>query len=78
MEETEMNESVLDVKARLQDRYLGRFGIHGVGVNEKMATIRFYYWPEPGVEIEPVAEKIRAEAAPFATVFIRAHRPVLL
>ena len=73
-----MAESVLRVKARLQEQYLGRFGIHGIGVNQEKDTIHIYYWPEPGVDMGPVLEKIRSESGRYNVILIREQRSVLM
>ncbi len=72
-----MTESVLDVKAHLQELYLGRYGIHALGANPALSTIRIFYSPQKGVDVQRITEEIAAAARPYKVVMVSEQPPVL-
>lgn len=64
------------LKEELGKRYLGRHGIHGIGVRESEDAICLYVDPGSDLERTPTWEVIRRSAAPHGVVLVREDRPL--
>lgn len=65
-----------DVKSSVSGKYLGRAGIHGVGVRRAQGALMVYvHSSDPGEQARVIRE-IEAEAAPFAVVVVNEEGPV--
>ena len=69
-----MAEDIVAVKRRLSAAYLGRGGIHGIGVRRKQSAIWVGIRSARGPEAEALLARIRAEAAPF-DVLVKEEAP---
>jgi hypothetical protein len=70
-----MAEPLEAVKNRLRSRYLGKAGIHGIGLSQADRAIRVYLH-EPGhPDRDTVLSQIKAEAAPYAVRVIDEQAP---
>ncbi|WP_254512690.1 hypothetical protein [Anatilimnocola floriformis] len=65
--------SLDDVKGVISDNYLGRGGIHGVGLSRDPAAIKIYLCRD-AEEKSPLLDELRAAAAPFDVIVIRADQ----
>lgn len=63
------------VKAKLSDEFLGRGGIHAIGVRRSQNAIALYLHSPPGEERNRVIEAARRAAAPFAVVVVEERPP---
>lgn len=70
-----MPDSIDEVKDRLRRSYLGKAGIHGVGVSRSEHAIRVYVGPQPDAEQSDVLAMMRESASPFAVIVVREDRP---
>jgi hypothetical protein len=70
-----MPESLEDVKNRLRQSFLGKAGIHGVGVSRARQAIQVYLSPDAGTDQTDLLEQLRKSAAPFPVIVIREDRP---
>jgi hypothetical protein len=70
-----MGDPLLDVKRGIRDQYVGRCGIHGVGVSRSQKAVRVYIDPDATIDQELAAELGR-KAEPFKLVFVREEPPV--
>jgi hypothetical protein len=64
------------VKQRLRNRYLGRAGIHGLGVSPAQNAIRVYIHPGRA-DTEAVLRQLEAEARPHRVVVVQEEPPAL-
>lgn len=71
-----MARSLDDVKDRVSEKYLGRAGIHGVGIRRSQETLMVYlHSGDPGEQAR-VLREIEAEAAPYPVVALTEEGPV--
>ena len=70
-----MDESIDDVKRRLARKYLGRCGIHGMGVRRSHSSICVYVHSDPSKEQTSILEEISRDAAPYKLMIIREQAP---
>lgn len=72
-----MTPSLEDVKNRLRESYLGRGGIHGVGLSRARQAIRVYVSSQAASEQPDVLEQLRDSAKPFPIIVVEEERPRL-
>jgi hypothetical protein len=67
-----MDEKLRSVKDRISERYLGKDGIHSVGLRRSANAITVYVAPTEDANQEELQERtlenLRRDAAPFAVV----------
>ena len=73
-----MERSLQAVKERVSEVFLGRGGIHGVGIRLSQNAICLYVHVVPGTDRERVIEAVRREAAPFGVIIVEEEPPVAL
>jgi hypothetical protein len=66
-----MTETLTDVKDRLKARYLGRAGVHGMGVSRAQNAIRVYVNPSDEPDTASVLAQLTAEAEPYSVIVVR-------
>jgi hypothetical protein len=69
-----MAESLEEVKNRLRQSYLGRGGVHAVGVSRAEQAIRVYVSPDAVPEQPEVLAQLRESAKPFPIIVLREDR----
>ena len=69
--------SLEDVKNRLRESYLGRGGIHGVGLSRSRQAIRVYVSSQVVSEQPDVLEQFRESAKPFPIIVVEEEGPRL-
>jgi hypothetical protein len=72
-----MNETLTIIKERLKAKYLGKEGVHGLGISELQQAIRVYASPKEGPEQKRLLEQLRHEAAPFSVIIVPEEKPKL-
>jgi hypothetical protein len=60
-----MDKSLDEIKQQLSGKYLGRAGIHSVGISRADNVIRLYARPDDDDALDTVLQEIKAEAAPY-------------
>jgi hypothetical protein len=70
-----MPEPIERVKDCLRQSFLGRAGIHGLGVSRAEQAIRVYVGPDAPRDFDEVLEELRASAQPFPVKIVREDRP---
>jgi hypothetical protein len=70
-----MPESIEQVKNRLRKSFLGKAGIHGVGVSRAKQAIQVYVSPGTSVNQADLLEQLRKSAGPFPVIVIEEDRP---
>ena len=65
--------SLDDVKKRLSNNFLGRGGIHAIGLSGEAESIQIYLNPDAD-EKSPLMDELKAAAQPYATIVIRADQ----
>ena len=70
-----MMETLEKVKDRLKGSYLGKAGIHGLGISRAQGAIRVYISSDNGSDQTDVLDQIRKAAEPFPVIVIREDRP---
>lgn len=73
-----MSESIDEVKKRITHKYLGKAGIHGVGIRRSHNAICVYIDGNSSPEQEMLLEELEKEAAPFKVLTIKEERPTIL
>ncbi len=70
-----MPESIEEVKDRLRHSFLGKAGIHGVGLSRARQAIRVYVSPDATSSQANLLEQLREAAQPFVVDVIHEDRP---
>lgn len=68
-----MAETLEQVKNRVSKKYLGKAGIHSVGLRRSQGTITVYYAPSAEEAQSQVLEKLSEEARPFKVLALQAE-----
>ena len=71
-----MTDELRGMKDRLARRFLGRAGVHGLGVRRRENVICVYADAEDTEALRVVLAEIQKEAAPFRVLVIREPPPV--
>jgi hypothetical protein len=66
-----MADSLSEVKDRVKRLFLGRAGVHGVGISRSRNAIRVYVNPDETAETESLLDLLRAEASPYSLIVVR-------
>jgi hypothetical protein len=69
-----VSKSLDEVKKHVSRKYLGRAGIHSVGISRAENALRVYVDPEAEDALKDVLSEIEKEAAPFKIVPIKSDR----
>jgi hypothetical protein len=72
-----MPESLEAVKNRVRQSFLGKAGIHGVGMSRARQAIQVYMSADGRTGQTDVLEQLRKSAAPFPIIVIQEDRPRL-
>jgi hypothetical protein len=72
-----MSKSIDDVKQRISQDFLGRAGIHGVGIRRSEDAIYLYVTPQRHPDRGQVMDEIRKIAAPFRVTWVEADAPTI-
>lgn len=70
-----MSRSLEEVKDRLRELFVGKAGIHGVGISQASKAIRVYIDRDAGTDLETMLEQMRESAAPFPMIVVQEDRP---
>ena len=69
------DERTLDeVQALLTEKYLGKAGIHGVGLRRNKSAIAVYVEPGAPAEHEALLAQIKEEVSPFNLLVVEEER----
>jgi hypothetical protein len=72
-----MSQSLEKVKDRLRRSYLGKGGVHAVGLSRARQAIRVYVSSEAPPEQSDVLDQLRESAKPFPVIVVLEDRPRL-
>lgn len=70
-----MSKTLEETKAVVRTKYLGRAGIHGVGIRRATNALCLYVHQE-SPEQKALVDRIREEAAPYGVVTVDEEPPV--
>lgn len=70
-----MAETLEDLKRRLRHQYLGKHGIHGVGIRRSENAVCLYVSPDINPDQEPVFGEIERQAEPSNVIVILEEPP---
>lgn len=73
-----MSKSLDEAKRELRARYLGKHGIHAVGIRTSENAICVYVDPSGRIHAAEVLDNIRSDAAPFKLIVIEEEPPAVL
>jgi hypothetical protein len=65
-----MAETLEQVKDRVSKKYLGKAGIHSVGLRRSQGTITVYYAPSAEGSQSQILEELSKEAHPFKVLVL--------
>lgn len=69
-----MSKTLDDVKEKLSRKYLGKFGVHGVGISRSQNAVKLYV--DEGSEIAPSRLKaIERDASPCKVIIVAEESP---
>lgn len=68
-------ESIDDIKRRLSLKYIGKFGVHGIGVSRSQNIIKVYVDQDSEIESHDILSTVEKEASPCRVLVIREDRP---
>ena len=69
-----MTKSLDEVKKQLSSKFLGKAGIHSVGISRVENAVRVYVESEAEETLKDVLSEIEKEAAPYKVVPIQSDR----
>ncbi len=69
-----MGKSLDEVKQNISQKYLGKSGIHGIGIRRKTNALYVYTDAEPSPKQKAVLEEIKKEVAPFSVITVEEER----
>lgn len=69
-----MSKSLDEVKEHVSMKYLGKAGIHSVGVSRAENALRVYVDSEAEDALKDILSEIETEAAPFKIIPIKSDR----
>lgn len=69
-----MGKSLDEVKQDISQKYLGKSGIHGIGIRRKANALSIYTDAEPSPKQKAVLEEIKKEVAPFSVITVEEDR----
>jgi hypothetical protein len=72
-----MAPSLEEVKHQVRQSFLGKGGIHAVGVSRAKQAIRVYVSPGPEADQPAVLDEVRKAAEPFSVIVVTEDRPRL-
>jgi len=72
-----MAHTLEDVKSRFRSRYLGRGGVHGLGIRRSENAVCVYLDAQERPEQPALLAEMKEEAAPFGVLVIREERSLL-
>jgi hypothetical protein len=73
-----VSDSLSETKDRLRQHFLGRGGIHGLGISRAKKAIQVYISPAAAApERKALLDKLKKEAAPFAVLVVEEEKPRL-
>jgi hypothetical protein len=70
-----MTKSLEEVKELLSAKYLGKAGIHSMGISRAESAVRVYVHPDADNVLSEVLREIERDAAPYKIVPITSERP---
>ena len=70
-------EHLQQLKDQLRTRFLGKGGIHGLGVKVSQNAIQVYVGPTPADDENAVLEAVKAEVQPVSVILRRESPPGL-
>ncbi|MBI3654257.1 MAG: hypothetical protein HY231_24785 [Acidobacteria bacterium] len=65
-----------EVKIRLSRKYLGQFGVHGIGISRSQNAIKLYVDAADDLEASKL-KAIQADAAPYPIIIVKEERPTI-
>ena len=68
-----MSKSLDEIKENISQKYLGKSGIHGIGIRRKDNAL--YIYGEKDSIKKDVLEEIEKDAAPYTVVTIEEEKP---
>jgi len=66
--------SLDEIKELVASKYLGKGGIHSVGISRSQNAVRVYLDPEANDQQSKILEEIEKEASPFKILPIKSDR----
>jgi hypothetical protein len=70
-----MSETLDEVKRRIAHKYLGKAGIHGVGIRRSQNALNVYMGADPSLDQKQLLKEIEREAAPYKVIVTQEERP---
>ena len=72
-----MGKTLWEVKEELKQHFLGKHGVHGIGMSHAEGAIRLYVDSDTEIQKISVLNEIKQQASPFPVIVIKEERPVL-
>jgi len=69
-----MDKSLDEVKENISQKYLGKSGIHSIGIRRKANALYVYTDAKPSPKQKAVLEEIKKEVAPFSVITVEEER----
>jgi hypothetical protein len=70
-----MNDPLNEVRNEIARKYLGKAGIHGIGISRARGAIRIYMRPDASAEQQTVLAEVARDAAPFPVLIVASGPP---
>jgi len=70
-----MSESLDEVKQRITRKYLGKAGIHGIGIRRSQNALNVYADADSSLDQQQLLKEIEREAAPYKVIVTQEERP---
>lgn len=72
-----MDEPLDKIKERVTREYLGKAGIHGVGISRSKNALRIYVEPDSSLEQKELLEEIEKKATPYKVLKVVEEKPTI-
>lgn len=72
-----MPESLEEIQKRLTHKYLGKAGVHGIGIRRSQNVLCIYMQNTSSSEQKILLEEIKNEIAPYEVLAIEEERPTI-
>ena len=70
-----MSQTLEQTKEQIRSLFLGRAGIHGVGLSRKEKAIRLYVDPSHSADQAGTLEQVRKSAQPYEVIVVESVPP---
>ncbi len=72
-----MIDSLATIKKLISSKYLGKEGIHGIGISRSKKAVRIYFEQNSSLQQKETLEKIKNDATPYEVLIIEGKKSTI-